>query len=80
MSLPVWDPIDIPPSVTLIDANGLVPEELKQQVQAEGLQIWLDQNRGQMVIREWQEGEGIFAVYDDGILVGVTLILDVKDA
>lgn len=76
MSLPLWDPIDLPPDWTLIDINSIDDEDLRLKLQGEIMQAWLDDDGD--IPREWSANEGIFAVYDSANeLLGVALMLEV---
>ena len=84
MSLPIWDPIELPPTYTLVDINSLDPEPLLQEMQARALAEYIEETGTSwedLQARDWSAEEGIFAVYDtDNEIVGVALILDVEDA
>ena len=41
MSLPLWDPIELPPDHTLIDINSIEPEPLRLQLQARALELFV---------------------------------------
>jgi len=81
MSLPLWDPIQMPPDYTLVDINSLEPEELRQSMQSQALALWLaeiGEEPGASIVREWSHDEGMFAVYDAAnTIVGITIISDV---
>lgn len=78
MSLPLWDPIDLPPSYTLVDINSL-EEPLRAEMQAEALRLWIDETGEPFAVREWDDNEGIFAVYEDGEIVGISIMTDVEN-
>ena len=81
MALPLWDPIALPPDYTLVDINSLTPESFMQEMQAQALQLWVDETGEPFGERDWSDDEGIFAVYDGGgDVVGVVIIVDVEDA
>jgi hypothetical protein len=86
MSLPIWDPIELPPDYTLVDINSLDPEPLLQEMQARALQEYMNElelgpEDFMEIVRDWNDEEGIFAVFNtDDEIVGVTLIVDVEDA
>lgn len=79
MSLPLWDPIDVPPGYTLIDINGVEPDELKFSLQAEAVRLWMDETGDDPFQnpRPWSDEEGMFAIVDaNDEIVGVTIIVD----
>lgn len=82
MSIPLWDPIAIPPGHTMVDINGISPPELQLELQGEALQLWLDETGDPFEERDWSDEEGMFAVYEDasGDIVAVTIIVGVEDA
>ena len=76
MSLPLWDPIDVPPDWTLVDINSIEDDDERQECQAKAMQAWLD--AGEEIPREWDDNEGIFVVRDlSGEVVGIAIVLDV---
>lgn len=77
MSFPLWDPIELPPDAVLIDINSIEDEDFRMQLQAEILQIWID-DEGELP-REWSGNEGAFAVYENEELIGVALMLEVEE-
>ena len=84
MALPLWDDIELPPDHTLVDINGLEPESLRLEMQGRALELWIaevDADVEDFVERDWNDDEGIFAIYDaDDVIVGIQIITDVEDA
>lgn len=83
MSLPLWDPIEVPPDTTLVDVNAIEDDDLRLQLQGEALDLWIEEqglSYEDQIVREWSEDEGVFAVYEDGEIVGLTFIVGVEDA
>lgn len=79
MSLPLWDPIELPPDFTLIDVNSIEDEDERLLRQSQVLEM-LDENPFENP-REWSDDEGMFLVLDaSGAKVGLALILDTEDA
>jgi hypothetical protein len=80
MSIPLWDPIDIPPEFTLVDVNAIEPEDERLRCQAGALDAWLEEeglDYTDEVVRDWSSDEGAFVVVDtDGNKVGFTFILE----
>jgi hypothetical protein len=78
MSLPLWDPVAVPPGTTLVDVNSLEPEAHRVAHQALALELWLEETGEPFVERDWNEGEGMFVVVEDatGDIVGITIIVD----
>ena len=83
MSLPLWDPIHLPPDYTLVDVNAIEDDDERAACQAKVLDTWRDEEGLAIedeVLREWDDNEGAFIVFDgDGVAVGVAIILDVED-
>lgn len=80
MALPIWDPIEIPPDYTLVDINGIADEDLRLSLQAQALEVWMDETGGEWQPRLWDPNEGAFAIYDGEELLGITVIWEVEDA
>lgn len=83
MSLPLWDPIALPPDHTMYDINGL-PEGLeKWNLQHQAVELWMAET-GENPFenpRPWSDEEGMFYVVNDltGQTVAVALITDAID-
>ena len=83
MSLPIWDPIELPPDTVCVDINSIEPESLRVKLQADALEAYLleiDAAPDSEVVRDWSDEEGIFAVYEDGEITGLVLLLEVEGA
>jgi hypothetical protein len=80
MSLPLWDPIELPPDTVCVDINSIEPESLRVELQAEALAAYLDDEGVDDVVRDWSDDEAMFAVYEGDEIVGVVLIVGVEDA
>ena len=84
MAIPIWDDIDVPPDLTLVDVNGLEPESLRLQMQARVLNLWVDEapdSLEHLVGHDWDDNEGAFAIKDaDGVIIGLQIIMDVENA
>lgn len=83
MSLPLWDPITLPPNLTLVDINSLTPESKRHECQAVALELWITET-GESVedfaARDWSDDEGMFVAYDAaGDIVGIVIMTDVED-
>ncbi len=82
MSLPLWDDIELPPDYTLVDINGLEPESLRLEMQAEALDLWMEQAPASFedpMDRDWDPNEAMFVVKDgNGDIVGIQLIIEVE--
>ena len=80
MSLPLWDPIALPPDWTMVDVNAIEPEAERQRCQAGALEAWLEEEGltyADEVVREWSDDEGAFVIVDaDGEKVGFAFILE----
>lgn len=81
MSIPLLDPIELPPDWTLVDVQTLEDAE-RDRLQGDALGAWADEeglDLGELVDRNWDPNEGIFAVLDGvGDLVGVSIVWDVE--
>ena len=83
MSIPVFDPIQLPPNHVLEDINGIADEEERQTLQAAALEYWME-DMGEDPLdaggRDWSDNEGIFAVCDTttGDCVGIAIVTDVQ--
>lgn len=81
MSLPLFDPIELPPDFVLIDINSIEDEDERQQYQALALELWVEEeNDGDWVVepREWHDDEGAFLVTQDGDPIGIVIVYDVE--
>lgn len=82
-SLPLWDDIELPPNFTLRDINGLEPEDLRTEMQALALELWVEETGepwDDVATRDWNVDEGIFVVLDgDGEIVGVYIMTAVEN-
>jgi len=80
MSLPLWDPIELPPDHTLIDINSIEPEPLRLQLQARALELFAEVTGEDPTIdpRAWSDEEGCFAIYVGAEIVGVSLVFGVE--
>lgn len=80
MSLPLWDPIHLPPDFTLVDVNSFADEDERTEYQAAALDAWITENgleSGAVVVRDWNDEEGAFIVMDsDGNKIGVVFIME----
>jgi hypothetical protein len=78
MSIPLWDPIAVPPGTTLVDINTLTPDAERLKYQALALDLWLEETGEPFGERDWNVGEGMFVVVDDATsdVVGITIIVD----
>lgn len=80
MSLPLWDPIHLPPDFTLVDVNSFADEDERTEYQAAALDAWITENgleSGAGVVRDWNDEEGAFIVMDsDGNKIGVVFIME----
>lgn len=79
MSFPLFDPIDLPPNHRLVDVNSLPDEECVKH-QAAALALWVEETGEDTPIRDWNDNEGIFVVYEGDDIVGIAIIMDVENA
>lgn len=84
MSLPLFDPIEIPPDTTLVDVNAIEDPEERQICQAAAFALYVDTELGgdwsAVPPRPWDPNEGAFCVLDeDGTPIGIVLIFDVEE-
>ena len=83
MTLPLFDPIDLPPGTILVDVNSL-PDGKREECQGLALQLWMDETGegpDEFAAREWDDNEGIFVVTEDGTLdtiIGLVVVTDVE--
>ena len=77
MMLPLFDDISLPPNTTLVDVNSL-PNPEREQYQGLALQLWVDETGEEPPVREWDDNEGMFVVYESGTVIGVAIITDVE--
>lgn len=85
MSLPLWDPIDVPPGMTLVDVNSIADEDERMSLQAQGLALWIESQGMSLdddeVVRDWSDSEGMFVLQDaGGDNVGIVLLVEVESA
>jgi len=84
MSIPLFDPIDLPPGYVLMDVNGL-PDDERNHWQGVALQIHLDEvfeDPTDFEPIEWSDDEGIFVICEIATeeIVGVAIVTGVEDA
>ena len=80
MTLPIFDPIDLPPDTVLIDINS-IDEPQRSQYQAAALMGWAEEVGSDDILelmRDWADNEGVFVVEENGERIGLTIVLDVE--
>jgi len=80
MSLPIFDPISLPPNAVLVDVNSIADDVERAKFQALALGAWIDATGTyeDFEPREWSDDEGIFVCYEDGVAIGVAIVAGIE--